>query len=646
MRLCVDGAPHFAEGGVLHLFSGDREVAQLSLVPTIGGKAMGINSWGKKGSEIIGSIKEGGSVHLARHGDYLAYWVEGNHKMLERAGYFSGSRITAREYHGFVSDWADRTFDISQNSRIVASSCAGQDRCVEAGRTIGPSPRDIAFRSGNKWWGVCIPGALPIGETRIHVRPGTFSTDLCHYAAANTRGNLPKAYIATDLDDPYELLDADVELCRHRKELCGAKKYHGWWSDPIFCTWGEQSRAPGAADPEKTLLTARNVQRWAELIRRKTGVSQFTIIIDLPWFDKYGDFLASRSRFGGTRGMRKLIDDLHEAGHHVLLWFTPFKTDFDSEAATTQPDCLLLDREGRPVWTGAKSGCRDYTSAAARNTLINNLRYILSGDESCLNADGLKIDQTHLNPDPGTCRPANARWGIGDEHWAGLLRHIHEDAHRFKPDCLVAAGGATPYLDCHTDMLRLHRVLDGDLGKWFRRARLGLRLMPNTVIGVTGWTMTPGKYPAWWMTSPVFAVPTLYHAGVFDGGKKMTDADYRRLAAAWQVYANAPVQPDMEIVVEPETDTFFRRYTKGPMKGRYSAIGFQRRCFATFSADCARVTAARETEINLPVPKRPKKLAAVHHDGTRQKMKVAAGKAMNLTVPDAASDVKYLELTF
>jgi len=637
MRLTVADTPHFVEGGVLHLFSGEEEVAELNLVPVIEGKAMGISSWENKGREVVGHLRAGGCVHLARHGDYLAYWVEGNYNTLKSAGYFSGSRLRSRQYHGFVADRTDRDFDMSEENDIVASTTG-------AAGMAGPSPRDVAFRSGEKWWGICIPGALPVGETHMRVRPGRFSIDLCHYVASNTHGNLPEAFIVTDLDSPYDILDADVAICRERKEL-GKKQYQKWWSRPIFCAWCDETRD---ATIEGASLTADNVCRWAGLLRSKTGVEDFTIIIDAPWFDKYGDFPASLERFGGTAGMRELIDELHGAGHHVLVWFTPFKIDFDSDAALTQTDCLLLDENATPVRTGEASGCRDYTSAAARNTLINNLRYILSADEGCLNADGLKIELSCHNPDLGKSRLKNPRWGAGDEHWAGLLRHIHEDAHRFKDGCMITAAGLMSYLGNHTDMMPLDGVADEtNAASRLRRARLGLRVMPNTLIGSGGRGMPRSKCPAYWMTSPVFSVPTVYRAAVLDGGKKIGAGDYRRLAAAWQVYANAPLDPDMEIVVEPETNTLYRKYTKGPMKGRLSAMGFGGKCFATFSPGRALVTASREIKISLPVPKKPRKLEAVYHDESRKRIKVvAANKEVQLSVPDAASDVKYLELTF
>ena len=652
MQFAVAGTPHVVEGGVLRIFSDEREVARLSLVPVIDGRALEVASWESKGRQIVGHIRSGGSVHVARHGEHLAYWVEGNFNALKTLTYFSGSELHADGYHGFVSDWADRPFEMSEESDIVASSSAPPAEVVGLARrrrgrtswTTTPAPRDVAFRSGDKWWGISIPGALPVGETHIRIRPGWFSIDLCNYVAPNTRGNLPTAYIVTDLRDPYDLLDADVHLCRERKELGGRNRHRAWWAKPIFCTWGEQVLA---AHLDKTPLTAENVRRWVKTVRDKTGVEDFTVAIDLPWFDHYGHFQASLVRFGGTEGMRSLIDELHDAGHHVLLWYTPFKIDFDSDTAITQPDCLLLDNSGSPIRLDGKSGCRDFTSAVARNTMINDARYILSDAENCLGADGLKIDLAYQCPDPGNSHLRNARWGAGDEHWATLLRHIHENAHRVKPGCLVTASGMVPYLNKHTDMARLCHLLDHDIAKWFRRARIGLRLMPGTIIAAGGWAMTQRKYPAWWMTSPVFAVPMLYHATVFDSGRKISRIDYRRLAATWHVYANAPIGPNMEIVVEPETDTFHRKYTSGPLAGSYAAISFERTCLATFSPERARVTAVRETQIDLPVPAKPRTLEAIHHDGTREARRMTArDKHVALTVPDAATDVRYLELTF
>ena len=651
-RLMVADKGDYVEAGVLHFFSNGVEVAELSLVPIVNGKSAEVTSWATKDDEIIGHVKGNGSVHLASHASGLVYWVEGKYDVVDSAVYFPGSRVLAQEYHGFVPDWSDRSFRLAEDAQIVAStsvdpSVQSAERPGQQSWMMAPSPRDIAFRSNDTWWGVCIPGALPVGDTRFNIRRGRLSIEFSHYTASNAGSRLPKAYLVPDLRRPYDLLDVDVQLCRERKELAGRGKYHAWWARPIFCTWGEQSQIGDAWDPEKTPLTAANVRQWVATVREKTGVNDFTVVIDSPWFQKYGDFTADLHRFGSTDGLRALINDLHGAGHRVLLWFTPFKIDLDSDIALTEPDCLLLDAQGNRTLTDEHAGFRDYTSAVARNTLLNNLRYCLSPDAACLDADGLKIDFVHDNPHPGKCRPRNPRWGIGDEHWANLLRHLHEDAHRVKPDCLITTTGAMPYLARHTDMLRLNHLFDDDIDHWFRRARLGLRLMPDTMVDADGWLMNHARCAAYWMTAPVFAVPDLYHATRLDGQEPMQQADYRRLAAAWQVYENAPISPDMEIVVEPETNTFYRKYTKEPLAGHYAAISLERCCLATFSAACARVTASRDIQVTLPVHAMPKAVEAVHHDGRREPVQAnTSSTEVSLAVPDAASDVKFIEIAF
>ena len=668
MRLPIADMADFVEAGVLHLFSNGQEVAELSLVPVINGRALEVTSWVRKNDEVVGHVRGNGLIHLGRQGEYLAYWVEGKYDVLDSIIYFPGSMLMAQEYHGFVPDWSDRSFELSEDNQIVASTSVDWARQQDAGAAqrpegshvarpgagtcdrcphMAPAPRDIAFRSDRKWWGVCIPGSLPVGETRLAIRRGRLSVEFVHFTALNTGGKLPKAYLVADLNDPYDLLDADVKLCRERKELTGRARFHAWWARPVFCTWGEQCQSGDAWDVDNTSLNANNVRSWVSVIRQKTGVSDFTVIIDAPWFHTYGDFTADLARFGGTDGLHNLINELHQAGHRVLLWFTPFKIDFASDIASTEPDCLLLDADGYRVQIDERSGCRDFTGAVARNTLINNLRYCLSSDADCLDADGLKICFSHHNPHPALCCPRNPRWGIGDEHWAKVLHHIYDDAHRIKPDCLITTSGLMPYLAHHTDMLRLNDLFDDDVDFWFRRARLGLRLMPDTIIDADGWQMNHRRYPVYWMTAPVFAVPDVYHATRFDGGEPFDEADYRRLAAAWHVYLNAPVSPDQQIVVEPETNTFRRRYTRGPLAGQYAAISFERSCLVTFSGRCTRVTASRSLEIDLPVHAEPKQLEAVYHDGRRDSLPFEpAGGTVHLTVPDAASDIRYLELTF
>ena len=652
MRLAVGDTAHFVEGGLLHLYSKGLEVAEIALVATVDGHPVEVTSWAKKNDEVIGHVRGNGSIHVAKHGKHVAYWVEGRYDVVQSAVYFSGSTVAAQEYHGFVSDWADRSFGISEDNEIVASTAVdpaiqGKEHPNQQSWMMAPSPRNIAFRSEQSWWGICIPGALPVGETHFCLRRTKPSVEFRHYTASNTSGNLPRAYFVLDLADPYDLLTADFELCRERRECTGHGRFHAWWARPIFCTWGEQCQAGNAWSTKDGPLTAGNVRRWAAIIREKTGVGDFSVIIDAPWFQKHGDFLADIPRFGGTDGLRALIDELHAIGHRVLLWFTPFKIAFDSEIATTEPDCLLLDEHGNRVQCDEKSGYRDYTSAVSRNTLINNLRYCLSPDSGCLDGDGMKIDFNFQSPNPLRSRPKNPRWGIGDEHWAKLLRHLHEDAHKIKPDCMITTSGVAPYLANFTDALRLNDLFDEDVTLWYKRARLGLKLMPQTLIDADGWLMTHKRYPACWFVSPVYAVPDVYHATRFDGGEAIEEADYRRLAAAWQVYLNAPISPDMEIVVSPETETFHRKYTKGPLEGRYSAISFQRCCLATFSEKCARVAAAQNVSITLPVPLKPLKLEAVHHDGRREELELKqTNLEVQLDVLDAASHVKYLELTF
>jgi len=645
-RLMIVDMADFVEAGVLHLFSDGQEVAELSLIPVINGRPLEVTSWARKNDEIVGHVRGNGSVHLARQGDHLVYWVEGKYDVVDSTVYFPSSTVIAQEYHAFVPDWADRSFELADDNQIVAATSVGSPAGAVA--NVAPAPRDIAFRSDRKWWGICVPGILPVGETRFSMRRGRLSLEFVHCTASNTGGKLPKAVLAVDLESSYDLLDVDVKLCRERKELAARAKFHSWWAKPVFCTWGEQCRAGDDADDvDKTPLNAQNVRTWVSIIRNKTGVPDFTVAIDAPWFPMYGDFIADTPRFGGTEGLRNLINELHLAGHRVLLWFTPFRIDFACDIATTEPDCLLLDANGNRAQIDERSGYRDYTGAVARNTLLNNLRYCLSPDADCLDADGLKICFDDRNPHLPACCPRNPRWGIGDEHWAKVLHHIHDDAHRIKPDCQISTGGLMPYLARNVDVLRLGELLEDDPDFWFRRARLGLRLMPDTIIGSDGWQMNHRRYPAYWMTAPAFAVPEMYHATQFDGGEPLNEADYRRLAAAWHVYQNAPVAPGQQIIVEPETNTFRRRYTRGPLAGQWAAISFERSCLATFSEHCARVTASRSLEVDLPVHARFSQLYAVYHDGRRDSLPFEPGDStVHLTVPDAASDVRYMELAF
>jgi len=296
-KLSLADTPHYVEDGTLHLFSDGVQAAGLALVPIIDGEPLDVVSWTKKGDAIIGNVRgNGGTVQLSKTGETLVYRIKGRFGHVDSAIYFPASQIEAEAYHAFVPDWSNREFEIAEDAEIVAATAGdpefhGDDRARPAWM-MAPAPRGIAFRTGGGWWGISVPGALPLGETHLIVRRGKLSIEFRSYEAANTGGNLPDAHIAVNLDSPYAILDVDHAACKARKEAGIRKKFYRWWAKPIFSTWGEQTRSGNPLDSEHTSLNSRTLKEWIAAVEHHTGTKDFTVAIDETWFDKYGDFYA------------------------------------------------------------------------------------------------------------------------------------------------------------------------------------------------------------------------------------------------------------------------------------------------------------------------------------------------------------------
>jgi len=607
-RLIIDGTPHYVEDGILHLCADERALAELPLAPIIDGQALTVTSWEVKAGEIVGNVRSGGAIHLGRKGGHLAYWIEGSFGFLGSVVYFPGALLHGCRQHRFTP--------------------------AHAGEPSGLEPRDIVFSSEHGWWGICLPGNLPLAATKMQASAGRLEIELRHCVASNTRGNLPAAYIATQLAEPGRMLEIDAALCSERKDAGARQPFQEWWGRPVLHI---------GAGPDDPHTTADLVRSYHRIAAEATRPCTFNVCINAPWYDRHGDCSASLARFGGTEGMRRLIDDLHEAGSRVILWFAPFIVDFASDIAATQPDCLLADKSGACVQIAPSCGSRDFTSAVARNSLLNNVRYMLDSAERCLDADGLRIDLAGQEPTSSVQCLKNPRWGAGAEYWANVLRHIHEDAHRIKPECMIAAAEMMPSLAHHTDMLYFGR----DHHDFIGRADLALRLMPGTPIDSGGWGLTGPEAESHWMTSAVVGVPVVGASALGEGGDESRQPARRRLAAAWAAYANAPHAPGMQIACDLGDRSIRRTCTSGEMAGHPAAMSLGGICLATFSPQRAVVVAAEQTQVTIPLHAKPRKVEAVGHDGSRSRHPYsAAGSEICLIVPDAAGDVRYIEITF
>jgi hypothetical protein len=161
-------------------------------------------------------------------------------------------------------------------------------------------------------------------------------------------------------------------------------------------------------------------------------------------------------------------------------------------------------------------------------------------------ADGFKIDFTHLIPRGPGLASAGGAWGL--ELLRQWLAIVSDAARAAKPDALVMTHTAHPYLSDLVDMLRLNDVaglMDTQasiLADMRHRARVARAASPWWLLDADNW---PCSTRVQWrdyiraQASGDLGVPSLYHAERLGWGPSndaLTEEDYATVRAAWTAY--------------------------------------------------------------------------------------------------------------
>jgi hypothetical protein len=155
--------------------------------------------------------------------------------------------------------------------------------------------------------------------------------------------------------------------------------------------------------------------------------------------------------------------------------------------------------------------------------------------------------------------------------------------------------------------------------------------------------------PVWarehWLLSVISGAPLVPRPA----GPKGGEANGRRLAAARAVYEIAPAVPSMSVVRDPERNLYGRKHASGALAGFWAALALTECCVATYRDGEARIAAAENEEIVVPLPPgaRVRSVTAVLHAGEERPHRFSpAGDGILVTVPDAAGPVKYVKVVF
>lgn len=494
----------------------------------------------------------------------------GDGKRLDTVNYFLGGESREQERGaraGFDAVYVPR-FDWKTGKVLIKP---GESDSLSCQQWLSPPPFCYALRTGETW--------VSCG---LAVKPGEYNFLSFDYNGGDTFSMSLSYEGHTVVGDSFET-PGIVLLFGNRSENDAVKAYAGflrengyitlnkkeipaWWREPIFCGWGQQRFDYRQDHDGHENGNFRNVGDYAseEIYRmyaatmKSRGVSPGTVIIDFNWAEQCALAEPSLRKW---RNMRGFIDEQHECGRRVLLWYAPTLADGLPEEA-----CMKLD--GRVV-------ASDPTSPAYKRIIREEIRKMLSAEPGCLNADGFKIDFTQTLPsergifrnyltnawgvlsqeerhvyEPIDRRRSfietfEAKWGV--ELLKAYISIIYSRMKEIKGDSMLITHTANPYFADVVDVLRLND-LDGTLGDvtaiMRSRAEIAMLCNPYWLIDTDNDLMVNKEmWRKYILLQPQLGIPdTYYISALAVSGEQFEDEDYELLRNVWEAYRKSLVQ--------------------------------------------------------------------------------------------------------
>ncbi len=109
------------------------------------------------------------------------------------------------------------------------------------------------------------------------------------------------------------------------------------------------------------------------------------------------DYMNVNPEFGTLEDMKRVIDNAHELGMHVLLDWVPNHTSWDNPLTVEHPEWFVKDSTGRftpPIGTDWTDVIQlDWTQKGLQDYMINAFKFWIN-----LGADGFRVDHPHNTP--------------------------------------------------------------------------------------------------------------------------------------------------------------------------------------------------------------------------------------------------------
>lgn len=348
------------------------------------------------------------------------------------------------------------------------------------------------------------------GHTKVD---GSFETPSILIYGAATRHEAMKHY-------------CDYYFAKGIADVAPASSKPRFWYGPIACGWMEQAAYPTAKGLNVSQPEMARQELYdnfnSELARR--DLNPMLMIIDDKWQTAYGDPYADTSKWPDLRAW--IDKNREENGRHTMLWLKLW----DSEGLPDD-ECMASDSK----WCGR---CADPTNPKYRARLEAILHRLISADEGCYNADGLKIDFAFFQPTGREAVSYGGKYGV--ELFLEYIKTIYETVKRIKPEAIISASPCHPLFAPYVDHARLHDYFP-DLRRCpeefaFRRELYRMAL-PWSLIDTDGASFRSHRDTMRYMVeAPRLGIPDLYCITDFPG-IHITDEDWERVSNVWSEYS-------------------------------------------------------------------------------------------------------------
>lgn len=161
------------------------------------------------------------------------------------------------------------------------------------------------------------------------------------------------------------------------------------------------------------------------------------VVLDDGWQTNVGDWALHPDKYpAGDTDMIRFVQTVHDAGFRSKLWWAPLGMHPDSDIYESNPEYLLLDKDGEPVnitWWNVDYMCPAYQPVVDYHTDLVRTMMETWGYE------GLKIDGQHLNAAPECYNPAHNHERPEESHEAmpAFFKAIYDTANSIVDDALI-----------------------------------------------------------------------------------------------------------------------------------------------------------------------------------------------------------------